>query len=82
MCMVRLYYNDRISEDFNSLSLSLSLSQSGQKIQSSVERMIRIWRDRKVYDKSFLKQLEQLLIGSSDDGGGGVCVCVCVCVCE
>ena len=43
---------------------------SGQKIQSSVERMFRIWRDRKVYDKVFVKQLDQLLAGQSSEGGG------------
>ena len=42
---------------------------SGQKIQSSVERMFRIWRDRKVYDKVFVKQLDQLLSGQSSEGG-------------
>lgn len=33
----------------------------GQKIQTSVERMFRIWKDRRVYDNSFLKELEQLI---------------------
>eukprot|EP00731_Ephydatia_muelleri_P016564 Em0009g988a len=32
---------------------------SGQKIQSSVERMLRIWRDRKVYDSAYIKELLQ-----------------------
>lgn len=41
----------------------MKLLSSGQKIQSSVERMFRIWRDRKVYDKAFVKQLDQLLSG-------------------
>jgi regulator of Ty1 transposition protein 103 len=39
----------------------------GQKIQSSVERMLRIWRERKVYDKAFVKQLDQLLSGSQPE---------------
>ena len=34
---------------------------SGQKIQSSVERMFRIWRERKVYDKIFVRRLDTLL---------------------
>lgn len=42
---------------------------SGQKIQSSVERMFRIWRDRKVYDKAFVKQLDQLLSGETSEKG-------------
>jgi hypothetical protein len=33
----------------------------GQKIQTSVERMFRIWKERRVYDNSFLKELEQLI---------------------
>ena len=43
---------------------------SGQKIQSSVERMLRIWRERKVYDKAFVKQLDQLLSGSQPEEEG------------
>ena len=52
---------------WNTLYVSLS---SGQKIQSSVERMFRIWRDRKVYDKVFVKRLDQLLSGESSEKGG------------
>ena len=33
----------------------------GQKIQTSVERMFRIWKERRVYDNTFLKELEQLI---------------------
>ena len=33
----------------------------GQKIQTSVERMFRIWKERRVYDNSYLKELEQLI---------------------
>ena len=42
---------------------------SGQKIQSSVERMFRIWRERKVYDKVFVRQLELLLSGQPSTTG-------------
>lgn len=31
--------------------------------------MFRIWRDRKVYDKAFVKQLDLLLSGESSDKG-------------
>ena len=43
---------------------------SDQKIQSSVERMLRIWRDRKVYGKAFVRHLEQLLSGKTDHEKG------------
>lgn len=33
----------------------------GQKIQTSVERMFRIWKDRRVYSNAFLKELELLI---------------------
>ena len=33
----------------------------GQKIQTSVERMFRIWKERRVYDNTFLKELELLI---------------------
>lgn len=33
----------------------------GQKIQTSVERMFRIWKERRVYDNAFLKELELLI---------------------
>lgn len=33
----------------------------GQKIQTSVERMFRIWKERKVYSNAFLKELEMLI---------------------
>ena len=45
---------------------------SGQKIQSSVERMLRIWRERKVYDKAFVKHLDQLLCGSQSEEEEGI----------
>lgn len=31
--------------------------------------MFRIWRDRKVYDKAFVKQLDQLLSGEASEKG-------------
>ena len=33
----------------------------GQKIQTSVERMLRIWKDRRLYDNAFLKELTSLI---------------------
>ena len=39
-----------------------SLCSSGQKFQTSVERVLRIWKDRRVYENRFVKEL-QLLIG-------------------
>lgn len=33
----------------------------GQKIQTSVERMFRIWKERRVYSNAFLKELEMLI---------------------
>lgn len=33
----------------------------GQKIQTSIERMFRIWKERKVYSNAFLKELELLI---------------------
>lgn len=33
----------------------------GQKIQTSIERMFRIWKDRRVYSNAFLKELELLI---------------------
>ena len=45
---------------------------SGQKIQSSVERMFRIWRERKVYDNDFVQLLDQLLSGAAQSEEGGL----------
>lgn len=42
---------------------------SGQKFQTSVERVLRIWKERKVYDGQFVKEL-QLLIGEKRDDNG------------
>ena len=33
----------------------------GQKIQTSIERMFRIWKERKVYSNAFLRELELLI---------------------
>lgn len=33
----------------------------GQKIQTSIERMFRIWKERRVYSNAFLKELELLI---------------------
>jgi len=33
----------------------------GQKIQTSVERMFRIWKERRLYDNAFLKELSLLI---------------------
>ena len=34
---------------------------SGQKIQTSVERMIRIWKERKIFKHKFVTELISLL---------------------
>ena len=52
------------------LTVGCAVLFSGQKIQSSVERMFRIWRDRKVYDKEFVKCLDQLLAGQQEEKSG------------
>ena len=33
----------------------------GQKIQTSIERLFRIWKERHVYNTAFLKELEMLI---------------------
>ena len=42
---------------------------SGQKIQTSVERMIRIWKERKIFKNNFLSELTTSLgvCGFSDN---------------
>ena len=40
------------------LICSGSFTFSGLKIQTSVERIFRIWKERHIYDSSFLKQLQ------------------------
>ena len=44
------------------MMLMCPLRFSGQKFQTSVERVLRIWKDRRVYENRFVKELE-LLIG-------------------
>ena len=67
-------------------SLFHSLSR-GQKIQTSVERMFRIWKERRLYDNAFLKELNQLIEPSQKPEVAGpvsefkVCACLCLCVC-
>ena len=39
----------------------LSVFFRGEKIHTSVQRMFRIWKERKVYDNGFLHELEQLI---------------------
>ena len=39
----------------------LSVFFRGEKIHTSVQRMFRIWKERKVYDNGFLRELEQLI---------------------
>lgn len=40
---------------------ALSVFCRGEKIHTSVQRMFRIWKERKVYDNGFLRELEQLI---------------------
>ncbi|KAI6652265.1 Regulation of nuclear pre-mRNA domain-containing protein 2-like [Oopsacas minuta] len=39
--------------------LDASLFASGQKIQTSIERIFKIWKERKVYDKRFIEELKK-----------------------
>lgn len=39
----------------------LSVFFRGEKIHTSVQRIFRIWKERKVYDNGFLRELEQLI---------------------
>ena len=39
----------------------LQYGYRGQKIQTSIERMFRIWKERRVYSNAFLKELEHLI---------------------
>lgn len=41
--------------------MHLSVFFRGEKIHTSVQRMFRIWKERKVYDNGFLRELEQLI---------------------
>ena len=66
----------------------VSIQLSGQKIQTSIERMFRIWKDRKVYNSQFLRELETLIEPTKAPAAPVVelppppdfKVCVCACV--